>query len=73
MLIVKRLLIVVMVLVLPAVLTGLSYEAAEFVLFKTNRYIDPETIRLVTMIEFAIFFFVALLDARARWAAYPSN
>jgi len=73
MLIVKRLLIVVMVLVVPAVLTGLSYEAAEFVLFKTNRYIDPETVRLVTMIELAIFFFVALLDARARWAADPSN
>jgi sterol desaturase/sphingolipid hydroxylase (fatty acid hydroxylase superfamily) len=73
MLVVKRLLIVVMVLVVPAVLTALSYEGAELVLLKTNRYIDPETIRLVTLVEFAIFFFIALLDARARWAAHSSN
>lgn len=73
MLIVRRFFILVMTMVVPAALTAASYEAAQFVLFKTNRYIDPEIIRLVTIVEFAIFFFIALLDARARWAAHPSN
>lgn len=73
MLFVRRLLIVIMVLVVPAVLTWLSYEAAVFILLKTHRFIDPHILRLVTAIEFVVFFFIALLDARARWLANPSN
>lgn len=73
MLIVKRLFILITMLVVPVLLTAASYKLAQFVLFKTHRYIDPETIQIVTIIEFAIFFFIALLDARERWAAHPSN
>lgn len=30
-------------------------------------------ILFVTIIEFCVFVFIAVLDARARWAARPTN
>jgi hypothetical protein len=73
MLILKRLLLLVMIAVVPLALTAASYWGALYVLAATHRVISADTIRLVTIVEFAGFFFIALLEAKARWSARPSN
>lgn len=73
MLVLKRILLLLMIPVVPAILAAASYWAAEFVLVRTHRFIAPETIRLVTIAEFCVFVFIAVLDAKARWAARPTN
>jgi hypothetical protein len=69
MLALKRLLLVIFVLTIPAALTGLLYWGTGALLAATNRVIDPEIIRLAAMLEFAAFSFVAILEARDRWSA----
>jgi len=69
MLLAKRLYLLLTIPVIPAIMTGASYELAVFVLSRTHRYIAPETIRLVTAIEFCIFVFIAVLNVKGRWAA----
>ena len=72
MLALKRAFLLIMVLAVPPILTALSYDAAELVLARTHRVIDPGVLRIVTICEFILFFFVAVLEAKARWAA-PSS
>src|SRR3954466_12459755 len=69
MLALKRLLLVIFVLTIPAALTALLYWGTGALLAATNRVIDPEIIRLAAMLEFAAFSFVAILEARDRWSA----
>ena len=69
MLALKRLLLVILVLTLPAVLTALLYWGTGALLAVTNRVIDPEIVRLAAALEFAAFTFVALLEAKDRWSA----
>ena len=68
MLALKRLLLVILVLTLPAALTALLYWATGALLAATNRVIDPQIIQLAAVLEFAAFTFVALLEARDRWS-----
>jgi hypothetical protein len=69
MLALKRLLLVIFVLVAPAVLTDLLYIASTALLAATNRVIDPQILQDAAIIEFVVFFFVAILEARSRWSA----
>lgn len=69
MLALKRLLLVVSALTVPAALTVLLYWGTGALLAATNRVIDPEIIRLAALLEFAAFSFVAVLEARDRWSA----
>ncbi len=69
MLALKRAFLLVMVLVVPPLLTGLSYDAARFVLDETHRGIAPGVVRLVSVCEFILFFIIAVFEARARWGA----
>jgi hypothetical protein len=71
MLALKRLLLVIFVLTMPALLTALVYWGTGALLAATNRVIDPEIIRLAAILEFAAFSFVAVLEARDRWSAKP--
>jgi hypothetical protein len=71
MLALKRLLLVILVLAVPAALTALLYWGTSALLTATNRVIDPQIVRLAAMVEFAAFFFVALLEAKDRWSAKP--
>lgn len=73
MLALKRAFLLIMLVLGPAVLTMLSYRAAEFVLVRTHRVIDPGILQLVTVCEFILFFLVAVLEVRARWAARPHD
>lgn len=69
MLALKRLLLVILVLVIPAGLTVLLYWGTGALLAATNRVIDPEIVRLAATVEFAAFFFVAVLEAKDRWSS----
>jgi hypothetical protein len=68
MLALKRLLLVILVLTLPAALTALLYWATGALLAATNRVIDPFYVQLAAVLEFAAFTFVAVLEARDRWS-----
>ena len=72
-LLLKRFLLLLMIAIVPTGLTAASYWGAQQLLAATHRVIAPETIRLVSMIEFAAFLFIAVLEAKARWAARSSN
>jgi len=69
MLALKRLLLVIFVLTMPVILTGLLYLGTNALLAATNRVIDPEIIRYAAAIEFVVFFFIAVLEAKGRWSA----
>jgi hypothetical protein len=69
MLALKRLLLVIFVLAAPVVLTGLLYLGTNALLAAANRVIDPQIVHYAAVIEFALFFFVAILEARSRWSA----
>ena len=69
MLALKRALLVIFVLTIPAALTALLYWGTGALLAATNRVIDPDIIRLAAILEFAAFSFVAMLEARDRWSA----
>ena len=69
MLALKRLMLVIFVLAVPVVLTALLYYGIFALLAATNRVIDPQIVRYAAVGEFAIFFFVAILEARSRWSA----
>lgn len=73
MLVLKRVLLVLMTLLLPPVLTWASYGIAQFVLEATHRVIDPGIMQLASAAEFVLFFFIAVLEARERWAAPSSS
>jgi hypothetical protein len=68
MLALKRLLVVILVLTVPATLTALLYWATGALLAATNRVIDPQIVQLAAVLEFAAFTFVAVLEARDRWS-----
>jgi len=69
MLALKRLLLVIFVLVVPGLLTALLYVAANALLAATNRVIDPQIVTDAAVVEFALFFFVAVLEAKNRWSS----
>lgn len=67
---VRRLLLILMVLILPAVATWITYQVSLYVLQMTGRIIaDPQTLFYLTVGEFVLFTFGALLEARSRWSA----
>jgi hypothetical protein len=69
MLALKRLVLVIFVLAVTVVLTALLYYSTFALLAATNRVIDPQIVQYAAVGEFAIFFFVAMLEARSRWSA----
>jgi hypothetical protein len=69
MLALKRLLLVIFVLAAPAIMTGLLYLGTNALLAATNRVIDPQIIQYAAAIEFVVFFFISILEARSRWSA----
>jgi hypothetical protein len=69
MLALKRALLVIFVLVAPPLLAGLLYLGTGALLAATNRVIDPKVIQDAAVVEFVIFFFFAVLEAKSRWSA----
>jgi hypothetical protein len=69
MLALKRLLLVIFVLATPTLLTALLYLAANALLAATNRVIDPQIVAGAAVVEFAMFFFISVLEAKNRWSA----
>ena len=69
MLALKRLWLIIFVLVAPVFMTVLLNWATRALLAATNRVIDPQILQYAAITEFAIFFFVAFLEAKNRWSA----
>jgi hypothetical protein len=69
MLALKRLWLIIFVLVAPLLMTALLNWTARALLAATNRVIDPQILGYAAVAEFAIFFFVAILEAKSRWSA----
>jgi len=69
MLALKRLLLIILLPIVPAILTALLYWGTGALLAATNRVIDPEIVRMAAFVEFAAFFFVACLEVKDRWSA----
>jgi hypothetical protein len=64
----RRLMLILFVAVAPAALTWLMYTASQYLLAVTNRTIDPQVLVYAAGIEFVVFTWVAILEARARWS-----
>lgn len=69
MLALKRLMLVIFVLAVPPILTALLYYGTFALLAATNRVIDPQIVQYAAVGEFALFFFLAILEAKSRWSA----
>jgi len=67
MLFLRRTFLVLMVLIVPAFVTRLSYDGAVYMVARLHRYISPQTLHLAAIVEFAMLFFITVLEARARW------
>ncbi|HEY3777821.1 MAG TPA: hypothetical protein VGL35_07160 [Rhizomicrobium sp.] len=65
--IVRRLSLLGFVLVAPSMATALLYAGTHALLRATHRIIDPQVVWYAAMIELAVFFFFAVLEARDRW------
>jgi hypothetical protein len=63
----RRAILIAALVAVPPLLTGLMYFASTYVLFVTDRAIDPQVLKYATAIELLAFFFVAALEVRARW------
>ncbi|HEY2070775.1 MAG TPA: hypothetical protein VGG48_14565 [Rhizomicrobium sp.] len=63
----RRGLLIIFVLAVPAILTGLLYYGTLALLAATNRVIDPDYVKSAAGVEFAVFTFIAILEARGRW------
>ena len=63
----RRIFLLVIVLALPVAMVALFYIGTVFGLHATNRTIDPNVLRYSSMIEYVVFLFVAILEARNRW------
>lgn len=72
MLFARRVFLLAYAVLLPAALTWLSYRGVVLLLARTNRYIDPQVLQFAAIIEFAAFFFITVLEVRARWSPRPS-
>ena len=67
MLFLRRLFLVLMVLIVPVLVTRLSYDGARYMIARSHRYISPQTLHLAGIVEFAMLFFITVLEAKARW------
>jgi len=65
---VRRLLLVIFVFAVPALMTAGFYYGALALLAATHRIIDPQILDYVCMAGFAVFFFLAILEAKDRWS-----
>jgi hypothetical protein len=68
MLALKRLLLVIFVLAAPAGITAALYFGAIALLAATNRVIDPQILRIVTLTGLGVLFVLAVLEAKDRWS-----
>ena len=64
---VRRTLLIALLFVVPPLLTWLLYFASTYLLYATSRTIDPHVLFYAAILEMLAFFFVAVLEVRARW------
>jgi hypothetical protein len=63
----RRFFLVVFVLVAPPLMTAAFYGGSKYFLRTTHRVIAPDVLWYAAAVELAIFFIVAVLEARSRW------
>lgn len=66
---IKRIFLLLFVLAAPPLLTAGLYVGSQYLLRATNRTIDPKVLTYAAVIELAVFFWVAILEAKARWSS----
>lgn len=64
----RRFVLILFVLVAPAAMTAAMYYGTQYLLTATSRTIDPQVIQYAAIVEFVVFTWVAILEARARWS-----
>jgi hypothetical protein len=64
---VRRTFLLAMLFAVPPLLTWLLYFASTYLLNATSRTIDPQILFYAAIFEMLAFFFVAVLEVRARW------
>ena len=67
MVVLRRLLLTVLMLAVPAAMTALLYVATVYLLSATNRTIDPQVLHYAAIAEFAAFLFLMFLEVKNRW------
>jgi len=67
MLALRRLFLVLFVFAVPAAMAAAFYYGALAVLAATHRTIDPEFLKYICLAGFAVFVFLAILEAKDRW------
>jgi hypothetical protein len=71
---VRRALLVLMIVIFPAAATWALYHLSIWILHATNRIVaDPQMLSWLTVGEFLLFTFGAVLEARSRWSAPSSS
>jgi hypothetical protein len=71
---VRRALLVLMVVVFPAAATFALFHLSLWLLHATGRIVaDPRMLTYLTVGEFVLFTFGAVLEARSRWSAPTSS
>lgn len=65
---IRRIFLLLFVAVAPPLLTAGLHVGSQYLLRVTKRTVDPKTLTYAAIVEFAIFFWVAVLEARSRWS-----
>jgi len=70
----RRALLILMVLTVPAIATAALYVISVWGIHEMGRIVaDPRTLQYLTIGEFVLFTFGALLEARSRWSLPSTN
>jgi hypothetical protein len=64
----RRLLLILLVVMVPALFTWLTFRGSQLLLAATSRTVDPQVLTYAAVTEFIVFTWVAILEARARWS-----
>ena len=63
----RRVLLIALVLGLPVAATASLYAITVYALQATDRTIEPQVLHYSAAAEYAVFFFLAILEAKNRW------
>ncbi len=67
MILLRRAILIVLWFAVPLLLTWLMSMGVDYLLFRLERYVAPDTLRLARYGEFLLFFAVCFLEVRDRW------
>jgi hypothetical protein len=63
----RRAVLIVLLLAVPFLLTWLLYRGSLYLLYATNRVIDPKILWYAGIAELLAFFLVGIMEVKDRW------